>query len=242
MMQEYTDIHCHILPGVDDGAKNMDMSMEMLKTAETDGIRQIILTPHNKPMHRNLSREKLKEMVSRLQREIDGQGIEIRLYPGSELYYRSELVELLDKKEVCTMADSSYVLVEFNPMDDFDYIRKGIYQLTAGGYRPILAHIERYSKICNTYGHAEELARMGCGIQINAGSVMGEYGYQARHFTRRMLKHRLVHFVATDAHDNKKRKPCLFECAKYISRKYGEEYTKRLLYDNPEKVIADEYI
>lgn len=241
-MQKYTDIHCHILPGVDDGAKSIEMSMEMLEMAEAEGIGQIILTPHNKPAHHNPSRERLQDMVAGLQEKINQRGMEIKLFLGSELYYRSELLELLDRKEVCTMADSTYVLVEFNPMEDFDYIRKGIYRLMAGGYFPILAHTERYTQICSLFSRVEELVEMGCGIQINAHSVMGEYGYKTKYFTRRMLKHRLVHFLATDAHDNKKRKPCFNECVKYISRKYGEEYVDKLLREHPKKIIANEYI
>lgn len=241
-IQGYADIHSHIIPGIDDGARSMDMSIRMLQIARENGIRDMILTPHNKPMHRNPSPEKLKELTGQLQAEAQRNGIDINLYMGSELYYRSEAVELLDKNKVCTMAGSSYVLVEFNPMDDFDYIRNGLYQLIAGGYRPILAHTERYANICSSYANAEELAKMGSYIQVNSDSIMGEYSYQAKCFTRRMLKHRLVSFVATDAHNDTKRCPCLNECAKYIAKKYGEDYMEELLYHNPRSIIADEYI
>lgn len=242
-MQGYIDIHSHILPGVDDGAKNLAMSLQMLRIAQVQGIGEIILTPHNKPMHRNISPQSLLRHMEELQEAMQTGGINIRLYAGNEIYYRSDVVELLEQGEACTMAGSSYVLVEFNPMDDFEYIRNGIYQLMAGGFKPILAHVERYKGVVSSIGRAEELVRMGCYLQVNAGSIIGKYGYMTKRFTKQMLKKRLVHFVATDAHrDEGNRAPYLQNCVKYIRGHYGEEYMRQLLQVHPRKVIADEYI
>lgn len=240
--QGYTDIHAHLFPGVDDGAQSMEMSLKMFRIAWDNGIRRMILTPHNKPMRRNISRESLEKGLEELRRAIGAEGMDMELYPGSEVYYRRDAAELLERREIPTMAGSSYVLVEFGPMDDFDYMRGGIYQLMAGGYKPILAHAERYKCILSSPGRVKELGSMGCCIQVNAGSVMGVNGWQAKHFTRRLLKEELVHFVATDAHNNGKRAPYLLNCAKYISRHFGEDYTVRILQVNPSKIIADEYV
>lgn len=241
-MQEYTDIHSHILAGIDDGAKDLPTSLEMLRVAEENGITQVILTPHNKPTRHNVSPESLLEMVEELQQKAFLAGIAVNLHLGTEIYFRSEAAELLNEGRICTMAGSSYVLVEFGPGEDFDYIRNGIYQLMGAGFRPILAHAERYSSVCASEEYVEELIELGCYIQINAGSVMGDFGYRTKHFTRRMLKQRLVHFVATDAHDTEKRKPGLSKCAEYISRKYGEDYAVQLMQSNPQRVIDGEYI
>lgn len=241
-LQGYMDIHSHLFPGVDDGAQDMEMSLRMFRIAWDNGIRRMILTPHNKPMRRNISRESLGKGLEELRRAIGAEGMDMELYPGSEVFYRSEAAELLERREIPTMADSSYVLVEFGPMDDFDYMRGGIYQLMAAGYKPVLAHAERYKCILSSLKRVEELERMGCYIQVNAGSVMGANGWQARHFTRQLLKERLVHFTATDAHNDGRRAPYLTNCAKYISRHYGEDYAVRLLQVNPLKIIADEYI
>lgn len=238
----YTDIHSHILPGIDDGSKDPATSLQMLRIAADQGITQIILTPHNKPMRHNAGPQKLVSMTKELQAKAVEDGLEIKLYTGNELYYRSGLAEEIADGKACTMAGSKYVLTEFNPMDDYDYIRNGIYSLTAGGFQPILAHVERYTKVCIKTDRVEDLINMGCYIQINAGSVMGQLGFGTELFTRKLLKEHLVHFVATDAHDTGKRSPKLAECASYINRKYGRDYMQELFFENPMHVIRDEYI
>lgn len=195
-MSSYVDIHSHILPQIDDGAKNEDMSFKMFHTAQRNGIAKIILTPHHKPMHHNANPQKIAELTQTLQQEIKKHGIEIELYTGNEIYYNSDILTLLEQKNVLTMANSDYVLVEFGPMDDFGYIRNGVYQILSGGYRPILAHAERYVAMRASTDCFERMIDMGCCIQINAGSIMGQFGFDTKIFTRRLLKKELVHFVA----------------------------------------------
>lgn len=241
-MNSYIDIHSHILPQIDDGADSFETSIEMLHIAWKNGIGAIILTPHNKPMRHNASPATIQKLIKKLEEEALHRGIEIRLYAGNEIYYRSDILETLEDMQACTMADSSYVLVEFNPMDDFDYIKGGIYRVLSGGYRPIIAHIERYRSIFTKEERVEELIEMGCYVQINAGSVMGQYGFGAKHFTRRLLRQEMVHFIATDAHNADKRKPELGNCVRYICKKYSESYASKLVYENPVHVIRNEYI
>lgn len=238
----YIDIHSHILPQIDDGSEDFLTSMKMLKMASEEGIREMILTPHNKPGRHNAGPEKIASLIKALQTKADEEGFNIKLYPGNELYYRSGLPEMIAKEEVCTMADSDYVLTEFNPMDDYDYIRNGIYDLTAEGYSPILAHVERYSKVCAKMGRIEDLIEMGCYIQVNTDSIMGNFGLGCKMLVKKILSAHLVHFIATDAHDTGKRAPKLAECASYIKRKYGKTYMRELFYENPLHVIRNEYI
>lgn len=241
-MEKYIDIHSHILPGVDDGSANLEMSMEMLHMAAKDGISRIILTPHNKPWHRNIDQAELNEEVNRMQERVQGEGLDIKLYAGSELYYRNGLTEELDEGNAGTLANSHYVLVEFEPSADYDYIRNGVYALLMGGYCPIIAHVERYKNVCSKMDRVVELIRMGCFMQVNAGSIMGNYGFGIRQFVKKMLKQNLLHFVATDAHDLTGRRSCLSECAEYVRKKYGESSMRRLFYDNPMCVLHDEDI
>lgn len=242
-MESYIDIHSHILPKIDDGAENFEMSMKMLETASENGVAEIILTPHNKPMHHNASLHTMEKLAGRLLEEAGRRGLDIRLHTGNEIYYRSDILEAIEEGKACTMAGSSYVLVEFGPLDGFGYIRNGLYHVLSGGYHPILAHAERYADISSSVERVSSLIEMGCYIQINAGSVMGEYGFGCRHFTRNLLKRKLVHFVATDAHtDTGKRAPRLAECGEFIARKYGRDSAARLLWENPASVIADKYI
>lgn len=241
-MEKNIDIHSHILPGIDDGSDSMEMSMEMLRMAAKDGIGQMILTPHNKPWHSHTDYAGIAAKVERLQHRLTEERLDMKLYAGSELYYRSGLVDELDQGMAVTLANSHYVLVEFEPSADYDYIRNGMYALVTGGYDPIIAHAERYKNICSKTARIAELAKMGCFIQVNAGSIMGRYGFGVKQITRNMLKQGLVHFVATDAHDLDRRQPCLSLCADYIRKKYGQDSARRLFYEHPMCVLHDEYI
>lgn len=241
-MKNLIDIHSHILPGADDGSDSLETSMKMLKCAADDGISGIILTPHNKPGHQNMDFSKMTSTVEKLQKMMLKEDITVELYVGSELYYRSGLLEEIESDTAVTMADSRYVLLEFNPLEDYDYIRNGIYSLLMGGYYPILAHAERYRNVCIKKYGIDDLIEMGCYIQVNAASIMGKSGSKAKRFVKKILKQQQVHFVATDAHDLGKRAPCLSNCADFIRKKYGEDYSKKLFCENPLYVIEDKEI
>lgn len=241
-MKNFIDIHSHILPGVDDGSDGFDMSMRMLRRAADDGISGIILTPHNKPGHRHRHFSEIRSRMEGLRKMMSEDSINIDLYMGSELYYRNGLLEEIENDTAGTLAGSRYVLVEFNPPEDYDYIRNGIYSLLTGGYYPILAHAERYRNVCAGKYGIGDLIEMGCYIQVNAGSVMGKAGPKAKRFVKNMLRQRQIHFIATDAHDLEKRAPYLSDCAHFISKKYGEDYSEKLLCENPLSVIRDREI
>lgn len=241
-MKKVIDIHSHILPGVDDGAANYEMSMQMLRCAANDGISAIILTPHNKPGHRHIPVSEMDVRVEKLRGMMAEEAIKIELYMGSEVYYRSGMLEKHGKDAVITMAKSRYLLVEFHPLEEYGYIRGGIYSLLTEGYYPILAHAERYQNVCAEKSGISDLIEMGCYIQVNADSVTGKSGWKARQFVKSILKKGQVHFVATDAHDLKKRAPRLSDCADFIEKKYGGDYSRKLFFDNPMDVIGDNVI
>lgn len=241
-MKKFIDIHSHILPGADDGADSYETSMRMLKCAAADGILKIILTPHNKPGHRHMHLSKMAAEAEELRNMMRKEGINIELHMGNELYYRNGLLDELGNGTAKTLAVSNYVLVEFNPLEDYDYIRNGLYSLLMGGYYPILAHVERYKNVCAKKYGIDDLVEMGCYIQVNAGSVMGKFGQKTKRIVKNMLKRQLVHFIATDAHDLDKRAPSLSKCADYVRKKYGEDYSGKLFYENPLSVIEDREI
>lgn len=236
------DIHCHILPGVDDGSKSMEESLAMLRIAQQNAIRTIIVTPHNKPGRHNIHIPSMNVYIKQLQEQMGRLGLSIELIGGNELYYRMELAQELHGGVARTMADSRYVLLEFAPMDDYDYLRNGVYDLLSEGYFPIIAHVERYQCLADHVERIKDLTGMGAYIQVNAGSVMGNVGFGMKSFTRKLLKQELVHFVATDAHDTKKRAPELKKCADYIVHKYGNQYAEDIFVNNPEHVIRNEIL
>lgn len=241
-MQASVDIHCHIMPGVDDGSRDMDTSIKMLKIAEKNGITDIILTPHHKPMHHNVSPEHNKVYKDRLQNVADKVGIKVRLYSGNEIYYSDETQRELENGKICTLAGSDYVLVEFHPTNPFSAINNAVYQVQGAGFIPVIAHVERYSDIVSHPAYVEELIDKGCYIQVNASSIIGKYGWGIKFFVKKLLKNRQVHFVATDAHDTGRRAPELADCRSYVERKYGREYANRIFFDNPISIIRGEII
>lgn len=238
-MTGFTDIHSHIMPGVDDGSRSFEESILMLKMAKEENIRKIILTPHQKPDRSCVSAEGIRKRIKALQDELDCLHVPIRLYTGSELLYSHDLAERLENGRVYTMAGSHYVLVEFMPDENWPYIRDGLYGLICRGYRPIVAHVERYVQVMQELDRVSELIDMGCYIQVNAGSLTGDWGFGIKHSTRRLIKRRLVHFIGTDAHRSEgKRAPRLRKCAEWI-RRMDVEYADELLWKNAENIFLD---
>ena len=232
------DIHCHILPKVDDGSGSVEETMHMLETAYEEGVRTIVATPHYHPgrgyANQGVVLERLKEIQELVEMHYTG----LRIYRGNEVVYHDSIVEDLDQNICYTMNETDYVLVEFHPSHTFDYIRKGAAKVLQGGYIPIIAHVERYMALLKKPDYVKQLVEMGCLIQINAGSVMGNMGLKTKGFCKKLLKKGWVHFIATDAHKQSgSRTMAIEQCAKYIERKYGSDYATQLLVDNPEMML-----
>ncbi len=234
---ELADIHCHMLPGIDDGAADLRISLTMLQMAAGDGIREIIFTPHWRYDRHSASPETVRAMTAKMQEHVDEQGWPLKLYTGNELMYSSGAVSMLLKGEVLTLADSDHILVEFDPSDPRSRIRNGLYEIRAAGFVPVLAHVERYEELVTHPDSIDELIDMGVRIQVNAGSISGRFGGGAKRFTGRLLKERLVHYVASDAHDLRRRPPLLMECMRYVTRKCGDGYAAEVFYGNARRIL-----
>ena len=237
-MEGFIDLHCHILPALDDGAKNMEKTKEMLKIAYEEGIRQIIATPHFFASRKSASVEEIKETIVRVKEAMEDWGFSMELYPGNEIYHRSEVAELLDEGKVSTLADSRYVLVEFDPMTDYSYLRDGILKLDSYGYIPILAHTERYECLWEKKEKLQRVKDHGGLLQVNASSFQGGMFDEMAKRARYMMKNELLDFVGTDAHSTGKRSPRMKETASYLYKKLGKKRAEEILYGNPEAVIA----
>ena len=235
----YVDIHSHILPDLDDGAKDMGETLEMLQIAWQEGITHIIATPHYKAGRFQADAQRLERTLDKVRQEIKKTNIPVTLYAGNEIYYHSELEEKFQTGAISTLNGTGYVLIEFSPFESYTYLRNAMEDVLGMGYVPILAHVERYQCMYKEKTCVEELRAMGCGIQVNAGSVTGDAGWKTKHFIHKLLKEKLVDFIGTDAHNTSGRKPSIQKCAAYLYKKYERSYVDALLYGNAMSRLLD---
>lgn len=210
------DIHTHILP-VDDGAKDFNDSLELINQEIKEGIKTVVLTPHMNYLYNDV--DKIKEAYEILK----AHNLNINLLLGSEIRYYDNMVSDLNKGLLLTINNTKYVLVEFS-LKNKDNITDGIYELIVSGYKPIVAHIERYSYL--TKEEIIEIKRMGALIQVNAKSFEKKDYKKVLHF---LLKNNYVDFVASDCHDVVYRNVDFNFAKEIIKKKYPNLYTKLFL-------------
>lgn len=225
------DLHTHILPGVDDGARTMDEALEMLRMASADGTRIIVATPHAA----QVTPESVMTGVERLRNA--AAGIDINILAGSEVKFSANLAEDFQAGRLVTIADSGYLLVEFPFSRWTSLVHTSLYALQLAGATPIVAHAERYPSVQDDPSILVELARMGIPIQVNAGSFTGEDGEDACRPAELLLRAGLVHILASDGHRMDKRKPLLQGAFERIAELAGTGVVHQLQH-NAERVIA----
>ncbi|WP_461816133.1 CpsB/CapC family capsule biosynthesis tyrosine phosphatase [Faecalimonas sp.] len=238
-MKGIVDVHCHILPEIDDGAKNWGEAYQMLRMAYDEGIRVIVATPHHhehRGMCTPLQYKKRLTTLRKMAQEIDEKFL---IMPGMEIYFNQDVVHKLEHKKVHTMGKSKYVLIEFSPNAEFHYIQQGLQQIQMKGYLPILAHIERYRCLLDSEEYVSYLMDMGIYVQVNAGSIIGKSGRTVKKFVKNLLEEQYVHFVGTDAHSSGRRSPMIQKSAEYVQKKFGEDYAKEIFHSNGIKMLKN---
>ena len=236
------DLHCHILPGIDDGAKTIEDSIDLIKEEQRQGVDSIMFTPHF-----NFERTDIQIFQKRRQRSMQAlsdalveQNINISLKTGSEVYFSVKLMEE-DIDPLC-FGDSNYILIEF-PVNSKPYgLEVTIDNLIRRGYIPILAHVERYKEVQENVNIIYDCIKEGALIQVNSSSIIGKNGKEAERVNEILLNNNMIHFIATDAHSSTRRRPIIRETYDYIVRKYGEQKAEMLFIQNPYKVIEDKEI
>ncbi len=235
MIKNMVDMHCHILPGVDDGAGSPEEALQMLKIAEKEGITHMICTPHYKNHRKSVAGEALSEAFHNFQKMAAEHGCKIQLYLGNEVFYFRELEQAVDDGLVHEMNESSHMLIEFHPQETFRAMQHSLYDVSSLGYVPILAHAERYECLYHDILRVEELHKAGTKIQVNAKSVTGEHGFGVKRFVERLLKEQMVDYVSTDAHNTEKRAPKFRKCRNFLYRKYDSQYVNEILFENAKR-------
>lgn len=239
-MEGYIDMHCHILPQVDDGSSSMEETKKMLRIALDEGISRIIATPHHHPIRGHEPSDVLQkklQLVQEAAREINEQ---FRIYLGTEIYFLQNVPAKLLRGEILTMNRKSHVLLEFSPSDSYHYIRQSIQQVQGAGYQVILAHVERYGCLLSCIEFVKQLWDMGVDMQINADSIAGGADRKVRRFVRKLMALDMVFGVGTDAHSCGRRPPKMKAAARYVKRKYGADYMRRIFFSNAAKLLEKE--
>ncbi len=229
------DIHSHILPCVDDGSESLAVSIEMLKKAVSDGVTGVVFTPHLR-LGFNLSPSELQEQFDAFCAVVNKEGINVDLYLGQEIYIEHSWKKLFNSNGFVTMAGTKYVLIEFSYTERQDY-SEIVYELVTMGYKPIVAHVERYSSI--TLEDVMEMRAEGGLIQINAESLVGMDKRSRSHlkYVKKLFKYGLVDFVASDVHSD--RLFLLKEAFNYVKKKFGEEAAQIAFRLNAEEMVAE---
>lgn len=235
-MQSITDMHCHILPGLDDGCRDMEECMAVLRQAERQGIRHIIVTPHFHPGRYEVYAPRVLETLRLVRTQCRANNIKVNLYPGQECYYYSGLVSLLDQGKVLTLAGSRYVLVEFEPDCLYQVMLTGLQELKQSGYRPVLAHFERYGCLRKRERLAE-LRERGYLLQMNYDRLREKDTLFHRNPWRKLVRDGMVDYLGSDCHGTALRPLHAEEAYRWMEAKLPSSQRQKILYENIKKII-----
>ena len=199
------DIHSHLLYGVDDGCKTIEESIEILRDLESLGYTDIVLTPHYIVNSKYTSSKKdNRNKINALKKELQKQQIHINLYLGNEIYIDEKIDYLLKNKQVTSLNDSDYLLIELPMSGEFPGYEDILFDLISKGKKVILAHPERYFAFQKDFHKINELEKMGVLFQCNIESIVNGYGKSTRKLVKRLFKEKKVTFLASDIHHRKK--------------------------------------
>lgn len=233
------DLHCHILPGVDDGASDIAESLAMARLAVEDGIRIAACTPHIYPgLYDNTGRS-IRAAVAVLSAALEEAEIELHLVAGADVHMAPGLVAGLDTGRVLTLNGSRYLLFEPPHHVAPPRLEETLFELLAAGYVPVLTHPERLSWIESHYALVRRLAAAGVWMQVTAGSLTGCFGRGARYWAERLLDDGLVQLLCSDAHDSRHRAPRLGEALAFVAARRGGDEAERLAWTRPAAVLRD---
>ena len=216
------DIHHHIVYGVDDGAKSLDVAKQMLHAAARQGVGEICCTSHCTPGYRHFDADAYFRRFEELQSAAEQEDIDIALFPGMEILYTERTLKYLSSGKAFGLNRSRNVLIEFMPETPFMLIKRAVMDLSNAGYTPVLAHVERYIELTKEE-HMLRVKQDGAKLQMNAKTVLDSAALFGNRWTKRVLKTGLIDLVASDAHNADKRKCELGDAQKLLEKRLGKE-------------------
>lgn len=233
------DLHCHMLPGIDDGASDMDTALKMAQMAVEDGIRYSVCTPHIYPgMYENTA-DGIRTAVIAYKQALKKANIPLKLGYGADTHLIPDLVTDIKNGRIPTINGTRYFL--FEPPHHVSPPRfcESVFNTIVAGYVPLITHPERLTWIEDHYDQFIEVAKQGAWIQLTSGSLVGRFGKRARYWSERFLDEGIVHVLATDAHDLHYRRPWLAEGHDAAAAWMGEEEADRMVAERPAAILKD---
>ncbi|PKF89118.1 tyrosine protein phosphatase [Bacillus sp. BA3] len=220
------DIHCHILPGVDDGSADMKESMNMARKAVEAGISHLYATPHHlNEKYVNVKNDIINRAV-RLNESLQQANIPLIIHPGQEVRIHRDIFISLEKEEILTLDDNGrYLLLELPSGSVPTYTQEVIYELLLKGITPIIVHPERNKELIENHKLLFELVEEGALTQLTSGSIIGLFGKNVKSFSKKIVEHNLAHIISTDAHNIGSRGFTLQQAYETITKEYGIERT-----------------
>lgn len=236
------DLHCHILPGIDDGSQDLETSLEMARIAINDGVEAIACTPHVTPGVYNNDADVIRDAISEFRLTLGRQNLKLQLVTGADVHVSPNMVEHLRSGHWPRLAGTQYFLFEPPHHVMPPHMERIVSSLLDEGMVPILTHPERLSWIESHYTTIVALRKAGALMQLTAGSVTGAFGSRAKYWSERMLSEGQVDLMATDAHDTKGRPPVLSRARDHVAARYGDDFAGDLVRNNPKRILLGESV
>ena len=231
------DLHCHILPAIDDGAVDLDTSLAMARMAVEDGIEITACTPHIMPGVYENRGEEIRLAITRLQQVLDENGIALKLVTGADVHIAPDLVQGLKNGRILSLNDSRDFLFEPPHHIAPPRLEQLAFDVMSAGYMPLITHPERLTWIESHYDVIKQMAHGGAWVQITAGAVTGRFGRRPKYWSERMLDEGLVHILATDAHNLRNRSPNLSHASQLVAERLGEQAATDMVLTRPRGVL-----
>jgi protein-tyrosine phosphatase len=233
------DLHCHILPGIDDGSKSLEMSLEMARIAVDDGIEVLACTPHIYPGLYMNATQGIVAARDQLQAALDENGIPLKLTTGADVHLVPGLLDGLRAGTIPSLHHTRYLLLEPSHHVAPPHFSESVFQLVAAGYVPVITHPERLTWVEDHYQVFADLVKQGCWMQLTAGSLTGAFGARAQYWAEKFLDDGLTHILATDAHSTGRRCPRMSQAREIAARMLGPEEAELLVRGRQQKVLED---
>ncbi len=235
------DMHCHILPYLDDGARDMQQALEMARISVESGVTTMVATPHANQRGRfeNYNGAELQVVYEMFLARLAQANIPLRIVPAMEIFASRDVVQCIENGMLCGMGASNRYLIEF-PFEAWHAdINRILQDMLRNGYMPLVAHPERYRCVKDTPYLVRQWRDMGCMIQLNANSVFGGFGETSRIVARELLAASLVDVVGSDAHGTQHRTPNMKKIADYLVAEHSIAYMRKLLIETPQQILGE---